>query len=882
MTQDNASPCGNDCIEKLLFPKPRENRPGLSRIDYRIGTYWDFREALLRKLNRDTVLEQWTHREPDDPGIALLEGAAVLGDILTFYQDLYANEAYLRTARWRESIADLVRLTGYLLSPGVGGSATFAVEIKNKENTPVIIPAGFPIKAQVKGLKQTADFETLEAFTAYPFLSKFNLYRRLYTPNFTRATTEFYIFSPDSETTGTTPIELKKGDRLLIGTLDSAANPTRFLESETIIIDDVRQLHGRQLFKIKGALKTNWNNFSLYGFKLGRTFRHFGHNAPPEIAKINGNCASFLAKTTYKRRLYTNTSTTGYTVIEPALTTQEIPLDIEIQDLAVGSRFLIQGLFYGQSINKEFTLVRTVQDIKPLSMTWGAVSGETSLITINKHLSIIEGGDNYNVIDIRHIRFHEVLGPLLELRAGMKETALKRGKNLYFQGTDKEVQCLKNRRLLFEKTGEEPFTAAVVSVESLSPAVAGQKLLREITLDQNIDYKDFPNQNPAVQVYGNLVDADQGKTGKEVVLGSGDNREKFQSFKLPQSPLTYHNQPGETPPGVPESTIYVNDRLWKRVTSFFDHGPNEEIYIVREDDDGYSWVQFGDGKTGARLPSGIRNVKAVYRTGIGAYGELKENTNPQAGGRLDGLDKIHMPLPSSGGDQPESGDKAREAAPGKTQTLGRLVSLSDFESEALAVPGVTKAAARWEVDEETSAVVITLLMETSRDAEFSTVETLLNQYNRERGPQRFPVKVAQGKRLYIYIAAEFALDPSFREEKVKTAIKEALGVMEVESSSDDAGDAGGLFSLQNREFGQRAYASQIEGTIQEVEGVVWAKVTALYPLGEADDPFTLDTTPPAQTLNKTAACDSQHILCLYEKHLYLSVSGEETPGINGN
>ncbi len=879
MTQENASLCGNDCIEKLLFPKPRENRPGLSRIDYRIGTYWDFREALLRKLNRDTVLEQWTHREPDDPGIALLEGAAVLGDILTFYQDLYANEAYLRTAQWRESIADLLRLTGYLLSPGVGGSATFAVEIKNKGNTPVIIPAGFPIKAQVKGLKQTADFETLETFTAYPFLSKFNLYRRLFTPNFTRTTTEFYIFSPESETT---PIELKKGDRLLIGTLDSAANPTRFLESETVIIDDVRQLHDRQLFKIKGALKTNWNDSTLYGFKLGRTFRHFGHNAPPEIAKINGNCASFLAKTTYKRRLYTNTSTTGYTVIEPALTTQEIPLDIEVQDLAVGSRFLIQGLFYGQLINKEFTLVRTVQDIKPLSMTWGGVSGETSLITINKHLSIIEGGKNYNVIDIRHIRFHEVLDPLLELRAGMKETTLRRGKKLYFQGTDKEVQCLKNRRLLFEKTGEKPFTAAVVSVESLSPAVSGQKLLRGIILDQNIDYSNFPNQNPVVRVYGNLIDADQGKTGIEVVLGSGDNREKFQSFKLPQSPLTYHNQPGETPPGVPGLTIYINDRLWERVASFFDHGPNEEIYIVREDNDGYSWAQFGDGKTGARLPSGIRNVKAVYRTGIGAYGELKENTNPQAGGKMEGLEKIHMPLPSSGGDQPESGDKAREAAPGKTQTLGRLVSLSDFESEALAVPGVSKAAVQWKVDEETSAVVLTLLMETGREAEFSTVETLLNQYNRERGPRRFPVKVVQGKRLYIYIVAEFALDPSFREDKVKTAIKEALGIMKVESSSDDAGDTGGLFSLKNREFGQRAYASQIEGTIQEVEGVVWAKVTALYPLGEADDPFTLDTTPPAQRLNKTAACDSQHILCLYEKHLYLSVSGEETSGINGN
>ena len=48
----------------------------------------------------------WTHRDADDPGIALMEGAAILGDILTFYQEHYANEAYLRTAAWRERLSD--------------------------------------------------------------------------------------------------------------------------------------------------------------------------------------------------------------------------------------------------------------------------------------------------------------------------------------------------------------------------------------------------------------------------------------------------------------------------------------------------------------------------------------------------------------------------------------------------------------------------------------------------------------------------------------------------------------------------------------------------------------------------------------------------------
>src|SRR5260370_41214968 len=85
---------------------------------------------MLRRLNGQTPLLNWTHREPDDPGIALIEGAAILGDILTFYQDLYANEAYLRTAQWRESVSELVRLLGYRLSPCLAGRAAFAFEVK--------------------------------------------------------------------------------------------------------------------------------------------------------------------------------------------------------------------------------------------------------------------------------------------------------------------------------------------------------------------------------------------------------------------------------------------------------------------------------------------------------------------------------------------------------------------------------------------------------------------------------------------------------------------------------------------------------------------------------------------------------------------------------
>src|SRR5689334_9610456 len=167
--------CNPLISDPFVFPRRPSNRAGLPRIGYRIGRYTDFVEAIKRGIDAAPELAAWTHREPDDPGIALIEGAAILGDILTFYQEHYANEAYLRTAAWRESVAELVRLTGYRLAPGLGGRATFAFLVKGKD--PVTIRAGFPVKADLADVPAPADFQTDAELRAYPHLSRFNLYR---------------------------------------------------------------------------------------------------------------------------------------------------------------------------------------------------------------------------------------------------------------------------------------------------------------------------------------------------------------------------------------------------------------------------------------------------------------------------------------------------------------------------------------------------------------------------------------------------------------------------------------------------------------------------------------------------------------------------------
>lgn len=899
--------CRNDCLESLRFPVAPENRPGLSHIHYRTGTYAEIREALLRNLDKTPGLAQWTHRGADDPGIALLEGAAILGDILTFYQELYANEAYLRTAQWRESIADLVRLCGYRLSPGLGGNATFAFEVKGDH--PVTVPAGFPVKAEVEGLDKTADFETAEPAIAYPWLSKFSLYRRLFTPNIDHDTTEFYIYAPDQFLT---PTDLKAKDRLLIGEADNPANPTRLSNAEIVIIDSVRELHGRKLYKIKGALKRTSSTFSLTAYKIGRSFHHFGNNGPRTFTKAPANVTSTATATTaggkttttvtsptipekniaFSRWLDSNTqsfdpavsypnNTATTRIVIPSLGLKEFPLDSEVQDLAAGVNLIIQATCFNYadtSQSKEFTFVRSVQSLKQTSLTWGVVTGTTSLVTLNQPISVNEGSVFYRFTDIREFLLHEVLSPALELRGGHEETTDVTGAVLYFYGTDSEAQALNDRRLLLIKSGVDPIPAQVVDVETLAAQFALRPLLRRITLDRTVTLADFPNEKPAVTVYGNLVDATQGKSEAAAPLGNGDNRLVFQNFKLPKTPLTYLISPNDTPAEVPQLQIYVNNRLWERVPSFFGRRPDEEIYIVREDAENNSWVQFGDGETGARLPSGVKNVVAKYRTGTGAFGALKFNTKAQAGGKLDGLDKIQMPEVAAGGSQPEDGENARNAAPGKIQSLDRLVSLEDFESETLAISGVTKVAAAWQLVDNIPGVVLTVLMETGRSKEIDAVRETLTAYDKGRGANRFPISVPEGsRRKYVVIKATFGYDSTYLEEEIKTAIRKALGVNSGKPNAAD--DQSGLFSLQQRRFGQKEYATSIAGRIQQVEGVVWAQVIRFHSLGVLDDPTTIVPPDTPGVVKHAVSCQSQNVLSLYSGHLQLTGVAEILPEV---
>ena len=164
--------CGCAAGDEPEAPIAVTNRPGLSAIAYRVGTWGSFRASMIAALSRSDLpaLRALTSREPSDFSIALLDAWAMVGDVLTFYQERNANEAYLRTATERLSVAELAGLIGYAPRPGVAADVLLAFDVDDARGAPETTTLDVGTKVQsIPGAGETSQtFETIEAIEARP------------------------------------------------------------------------------------------------------------------------------------------------------------------------------------------------------------------------------------------------------------------------------------------------------------------------------------------------------------------------------------------------------------------------------------------------------------------------------------------------------------------------------------------------------------------------------------------------------------------------------------------------------------------------------------------------------------------------------------------
>lgn len=149
---------------RAITPRTLYNRPGLPAIDYRVGTHAGFLESMIARLASRPELAGYTSRDPGDPGIALLDCWALIGDIVTFYAERAANEGYLSTATQSASLTLLGRLVGYQPRPALGASGYLAFTMD--PGAAGVIPAGTRARSVAGPGQLPQTFETSEAIKA--------------------------------------------------------------------------------------------------------------------------------------------------------------------------------------------------------------------------------------------------------------------------------------------------------------------------------------------------------------------------------------------------------------------------------------------------------------------------------------------------------------------------------------------------------------------------------------------------------------------------------------------------------------------------------------------------------------------------------------------
>jgi predicted phage baseplate assembly protein len=348
---------------------------------------------------------------------------------------------------------------------------------------------------------------------------------------------------------------------------------------------------------------------------------------------------------------------------------------------------------------------------------------------------------------------------------------------------------------------------------------------KSVTIDPPLAHRYDP---PSVTLNANVAEATHGETVKETFEG-GDATRAFQRFALKQTPLTY--VPATTPSGIRSTLrVWVDEVEWHEAPSLYGRGPKDRVFVTRQDGEGKTWIQFGDGVTGARLPTGQRNVRAEYRRGIGAEGILKAGQINLLMSRPLGLKEAVNPLPSADGKDPEVLEDARQNAPLTVLTLDRVVSLQDYEDFARAFAAIYKAQATWTWFHRTRGVFLTVAGYKGGDLSLAGRQNLraaLAQW----GDPFVPVAVENHEAVTFRTGLRVKVDPDREAAKVIEAVEEALR------------DA---FSFERRSFGQPVTLAEVTAAAQAVPGVVAVQVALLYRAGDPDTEAGLSAPLPSR------------------------------------
>ena len=318
----------------------------------------------------------------------------------------------------------------------------------------------------------------------------------------------------------------------------------------------------------------------------------------------------------------------------------------------------------------------------------------------------------------------------------------------------------------------------------------------------------------SVIIHGNVALATHGETISEI-LGSGDPRRPWQHFELRQGPLTYVASANPDDAGARSTLeLRVDGVTWREIPHFYGAAPEARGFVTHQDDDARTTIAFGDGRTGARPPSGVTNIRARYRKGLGSGGNVRAEQISLLLTRPLGVKDVLNPLPASGGADPESLADARDNVPLSVRTLGRVISLADYADFARAFAGIAKAHAAWVWNGQRRVVALTVAGDGGAAVDPNgPLHANLLAALAAAGDPAISVTLLSYRPGLARINARLKLDPDHAAETVLAAADASLRQR---------------LSFTARTLGQPVVASAVVAWLQSVPGVLAVDLDALY------------------------------------------------------
>ncbi|MGO8855509.1 MAG: baseplate J/gp47 family protein [Steroidobacteraceae bacterium] len=835
-------PCDADTL-----PLPT-NVPGLTQIAYRAGTFRDFRRELLtapQNLSTDPpndppieyALTGWRADVNSNPAVAdlavmMVEWWAYLADILTFYNERIANEDYLGTVQLPESAGRLVSVLGYRPRPALGATGTLAALVTPGQTA--TLPAGLQFQSK-PGPGQTPQTYELAAATS--------------------------IGAPDAVPANPSPPTLVAQNPLspidVIMDPRELLHPGQRLEFETKLPGGYLGIGGGNLGggTIIGFGETIYNVLlqgSLSSLSIGALLMLGPRDGSAGPTLITLSAAPTVQTVVGGKQTQLNFSLTDGTQPLPALTAASALLQRAAQTATL---WTVNGSPFsnGNTVVQLAGLARQIRANDWVAFT--SPSG-SQLVQVSSAQDMM--GDASNASDASPTRVSSGTpppSPIPVLHTQLTVAAALNGAITNNPGAVSILFAWQDVGTLLDQPpgpwdGRQPALApvqpAVFAAGNTVPIIVqdttGTGVIATGTSSGNgslsVGFASSastpltPPLQPPLSILYNLLPVTCGKTVSNEVLGSGDATVAGQSFMLAKSPVTY----------LASGAIYIstikltiNGAPWTEVASFYGQSATAQVFVTREDDQANTYVDFGDGVNGARLPTGTNNVVATYRVGSGA-------AMPPAGKltviaqAYPGLRSILNPVAVSGGSDADPPSLLQWAAPRSVLTFGRAVSIDDYAALAAQVAGVTLAQAVWSWNASTQRAGVTVYVAGAGD-----VVTLASAALAAAGDPNRPVTVKAAIPIDVTLIMTLIVTPGFDTGVIKASVQSAL-----------ADPATGLFSPARLGIGQTLFDSQIEAACLQVSGVVAISAATFY-AGMTVDPGPLHVPGEGRYYSLSAA-----------------------------